>query len=80
MELREIRETEYTEAFALAWEVFLAFEAPEYDEQGVKEFYRSIHDRQYVEQLQCYGAFFGGQLVGMIATRNDGNHVAAFLV
>ena len=80
MELREIRETEYTEALDLAWEVFLAYEAPDYDEQGVQEFYRSIHDPQYVGQLQCYGAFLDGQLAGMIATRNGGEHIALFFV
>lgn len=80
MELREIREKEYTEALAIAWEVFLAYEAPDYDEQGVQEFYRSIHDPQYVGQLQCYGAFLDGQIVGMIATRNDGDHIALFFV
>ena len=80
MELRRLQQTEYASALELAWKVFLEYEAPDYDEQGVKEFNKSIHDPQYVGQLQCYAAFHDGQVVGMIATRNEGNHIALFFV
>lgn len=64
----------------LAWEVFMQFEAPEYSDEGINEFYRSIHDDDYVSRLRVFGALSGNELVGMIATRNEGTHIALFFV
>ncbi|MFQ7550813.1 MAG: GNAT family N-acetyltransferase [Blautia marasmi] len=38
---------------------------PRTTEQGTAEFYRSIHDKQYLETLRLYGAFFKDDLVGI---------------
>lgn len=78
MVYRELYETETEKALDLVWNVFLEFEAPDYSEQGTAEFYRSIHDKQYLETLRLYGAFFKDALVGIIATRCGGNHIALF--
>lgn len=67
-------------ALSLVWNVFLEFEAPEYSENGVKEFYKSIHDEDYLKQLCMYGAFLDGKLIGVIATRNEKSHIALFFV
>ena len=67
-------------ALPLVWNVFLKFEAPEYLEEGVKEFYKSIHDEAYLQQLCMYGAFLDEKLVGIIATRNEKSHIALFFV
>lgn len=68
------------EALSLVWDVFLEFEAPEYSEAGVNEFYKSIHDEAYLQQLCMYGAFLDDKLAGVIATRNEGSHIALFFV
>lgn len=80
MVYRELYETETEKALDLVWNVFLEFEAPDYSEHGTAEFYRSIHDKQYLETLRLYGAFFKDVLVGIIATRCGGNHIALFFV
>ena len=67
-------------ALSLVWSVFLEFEAPDYSEEGVQEFYKSIHDENYLQQLCMYGAFLEGKLVGVIATRSEGSHIALFFV
>ena len=67
-------------ALSLVWNVFLEFEAPEYSEDGVKEFYKSIHEEAYLQQLCMYGAFLDGKLAGVIATRNEKSHIALFFV
>ena len=67
-------------ALLLVWSVFLEFEAPEYSEDGIKEFYKSIHDEAYLQELSMYGAFLEDKLVGVIATRNEKSHIALFFV
>lgn len=67
-------------ALELVWEVFGQFEAPEYSQQGVEAFRQSIQDEAYLRQLVCYGAFVEEMLVGVMATRNQGTHIALFFV
>lgn len=50
------------------------------NKEGVKEFHKSIHDEGYLSRLCMYGAFKGDKLVGVIATRSEGTHVALFFV
>ena len=67
-------------ALQLVWEVFQEFESPDYTQEGINEFYKSIHDENYISMLTMYGAFLNGELVGVIATRNNGRHIALFFV
>ena len=67
-------------ALQLVWEVFQEFESPDYTQEGINEFYKSIHDENYISMLTMYGAFLSGELVGVIATRNNGRHIALFFV
>ena len=67
-------------ALQLAWEVFQEFESPDYTQEGINEFYKTIHDENYISMLTMYGAFLSGELVGVIATRNNGRHIALFFV
>ncbi|HEX3018316.1 MAG TPA: GNAT family N-acetyltransferase [Caproicibacter sp.] len=80
MVIRKLNNDEIKSALDLAWNVFLKFEAPDYSQDGVDEFNRSIHDPQYLNMLQLYGAFDGKKIVGMIATRSSGKHIALFFV
>lgn len=80
MQIRELYVNEMDKAIDLVWHVFLEFEAPDYSEQGVKEFWNSIHDEEYLNKLRIYGAFEDEQILGMIATRNEGGHIALFFV
>lgn len=80
MTIRELKDNEVEMALALAWRIFLKFEAHEYSKEGVYEFYRSIHSPSYVKALRVYGAFQEESLVGMIASRNEGRHIALFFV
>lgn len=78
--IRKLNQEELTEALSLVWRVFNEFEAPDYTKKGMEEFYKSIHDRSYLLKLCIYGAFMENQLVGVIATRNEGTHIALFFV
>ncbi len=67
-------------ALSLVWDVFLEFEAPDYSENGITEFYKSIHNEAYLQQLCVYGAYLNDILAGVTATRKGGTHIALFFV
>lgn len=78
--IRKIEKTAFDEAIALVWRVFKEYEAPDYTQQGIDEFYKSIHDKNFLSMLSVFGAFVNKKLVGVIATRNMGTHIALFFV
>lgn len=80
MNIKKIDKNNTKEALLLVRRVFSTFEAPDYSEEGVEEFYRSISDKNYLAQLTMYGAFNKNQLTGVIASRNSGSHIALFFV
>jgi GNAT superfamily N-acetyltransferase len=77
---RELQPEEYGAALELAWQVFQRFEAPDYSTEGIESFQKSIGDPAFLTIIRCYGAFDGEHLVGMIATRSEGAHIALFFV
>lgn len=80
MTIRKLTPEEYQPALELVWRVFLEFESPDYTQEGIDEFYSSIHDKDYLSMLTVYGAYVSGVLAGVIATRSLGGHVALFFV
>lgn len=78
--IREIEQKEIESTLCLVWRVFREYEAPDYTKEGVEEFYKSIHDKSYLSKLCLYGAFVQKELVGVIATRSEGTHIALFFV
>lgn len=78
--IRKLGKEDTESALRVVTEVFDKYEAPDYTEQGAQEFYKSIHDPDYLSQLIIYGAYDGEKLVGVIATRSGGTHVALFFV
>ena len=78
--IRKLEGIETKTALNLVYKVFMEYEAPDYSEEGVEEFYKSIHDKGYLSKLCLYGAFALEKLIGVIATRNEGTHIALFFV
>lgn len=79
MEIRKILKEEMKNALDLVWKVFLEYEAPDYTEEGIEEFKKSINDMDWVNAREFYGAFNKNQLLGVIATK-DISHIALFFV
>lgn len=80
MEIRKILKEEMPEALKLVWEVFMEFEAPDYTEEGIKEFKKTIDDVSWVEARDFYGAYDErNKILGVIATK-DTTHIALFFV
>ena len=68
-------------ALNLVFRVFLAFEAPDYCEQGIDTFRSFLQNEEELAKLRFYGAYEAGALIGVLATRGeDGSHIALFFV
>ena len=78
--IREIEKEEYPDTINLVYDVFSKYEAPNYTKEGAEEFFKTINDEKFISSLKIYGAFVEDDLAGMIATRNNGEHIALFFV
>ena len=81
MEIRALLPSEQGEALELALAVFAEYEGPIYPPEGTASFQKSLSDPDYLGMLhRFYGAWEDGKLVGMLATREEGRHIALFFV
>ena len=78
--IKKLTRQELIDALPLVWKVFCEYEAINYPEKGKKAFYESIYSKEYIDMLEPYGAYVNEKLVGIIATRNEGKHIALFFV
>jgi len=80
MLIKKLTMSEITQALPLIWSVFTEFEASSYPKVSQNAFWEAIHSKEYLESLSAYGAFENNQLIGILATRNEGEHIALFFV
>ena len=78
--IKKLNKSQFDAALTLVWEVFLRFEAPDYSREGIEEFHKTICNEDYLRSLTMFGAFIKGSLVGVIATREIGQHITLFFV
>lgn len=75
--IRKINKNEVKQAIALAYEVFMQFEAPDYSPEGVETFKRDvIENHEYIEKCELgicpiYAAFHGDKIVGIIGMKSE---------
>ena len=80
LKIRKIAKEEMNDALNLVWKVFLKYEAPDYNEEGIREFKKTIEDKAWIHEREFYGAFDGSnKILGVIATK-DKTHIALFFV
>ncbi len=81
MEIRPISNRNLSDAVKLVADVFMKFEAPDYSEEGVRAFFdTALNNPEFLSRLAVLGAYTDEKLVGIIATRNEGEHIALFFV
>jgi len=83
-DIRYLREEEWDTAMALAWKVFLRYEAGEYAEEGIHSFLDLITDQRLKKlflmgEYPVYAAFLKNEMVGMISLRSV-NHISLLFV
>lgn len=80
MEVRKVKKEEMSETLKLVWETFLKYEAPDYTEEGIREFKKTIDDISWIEAKDFYGIYDeNNSILGTIATK-DISHIALFFV
>lgn len=80
MRIKALSRKEINKGLPFIWDVFLEYETVNYSEKRKQAFWDAIHSEEYLAQLKAYGAFENKEIVGIIATRNEGSHVALFFV
>lgn len=79
--IRKISKNETKDALELVLKVFMQYEAPDYSDEGVETFKRTaIYNKEYIGSITMYGAYDDNKILGVIATRNNGSHIALFFV
>ena len=79
--VRKITSDEVASAMRLALEVFMQFEAPDYDPSGVETFKRDIVENpEFLENARqgicpIYGAFDGEEIVALMGMRSSKTHI-----
>lgn len=80
MHIKKLNRKEIQDSLSLVWKVFCEYEAVHYPESGKQAFWDAIHSEDYIEMLTAYGAYADNELLGIIAVRDDGKHLALFFV
>lgn len=79
--IRKITAAETDEALALALEVFMQFEAPDYKPEGTAAFKRDIiENEEYIQNCRqgicpIYSAFDGERIIGIMGMRPNKTHI-----
>ena len=79
--IRKINSDEVTEALALALEVFMQFEAPDYAPEGIATFKRDIiENEEFIVRCKqginpIYAAFDDNKIIGIMGMRSNKTHI-----
>ena len=79
MEIRKVDSLD-SKVLGLIRRTFLRFEAPDYTEEGINTFFAFIYNFEQMKQLNMFGAFFMGELVGDIGVKQHFSHICLFFV
>lgn len=82
--VRPAHRNEWDDAMALAWRVFMQFEARDYSPEGIESFQDFITDsilyRMFLMgQYQLFAAYDNERMIGMISLRNE-THISLLFV
>lgn len=81
MRIEPISNRNLDDAVDLIRDVFMEFEAPDYSDEGVQAFFdTALYNGSFMDNLIIYGAYDEKKICGVIATRNNGSHIALFFV
>ena len=79
--IRRMNSDETEEAIALAWEVFLEFEAPDYSPEGTEAFkIDCVENESFLSKCRqgiypVYAAFDGDKMIGIMGMRQNRTHI-----
>lgn len=79
LKIKRLAKKDIPQALKLTLDVFMEFEAPEYSEEGIEEFCKTLEDESFVGKLKFYGAYMNDELSGVLAMREP-QHISLFFV
>ena len=78
--IESISKKHHEAAINLVLSVFMQYEACDYSKEGINTFKAFISNPESTDSLEFNGAYINNEIIGVIATRNNGNHIALFFV
>lgn len=80
MNIRQLNNREYNEAVELSLKVFMECGTTDFDDSGLNTFKDFIYNKSLMNELTIFGAFDDSELVGIIGTKNKGQHISLFFI
>lgn len=80
MNIRQLNNGEYNEAVELSLKVFMECGATDFDDSGLNTFKDFIYNKSLMNELTIFGAFDDSELIGIIGTKNKGQHISLFFI
>ncbi|MFS2417947.1 GNAT family N-acetyltransferase [Phocaeicola dorei] len=80
IEIKKISSSEYKDAMLVAKQVFLDCCYKDYNQEGLENFNKFITDKEQISTLNIHCAILEGKIIGLIATKNKGQHISLFFV
>lgn len=80
MNIRQLNNREYYEAVELSLKVFMECGTTDFDDSGLNTFKDFIYNKSLMNELTIFGAFDDSELIGIIGTKNKGQHISLFFI
>lgn len=80
MNIRQLNNREYNEAVELSLKVFMECGTTDFDDSGLNTFKNFIYNKSLMNELTIFGAFDDSELIGIIGTKNKGQHISLFFI
>lgn len=80
MNIRQLNNREYNEAVELSLKVFMECGTTDFDDSGLNTFKDFIYNQSLMNELTIFGAFDDSELIGIIGTKNKGQHISLFFI
>lgn len=78
--IRKLQKDEFSQAADLSLDVFMQFGQEDFNEQGLQTFKSFVYSKELMDELVIYGAFQEGQLIGVLGTKRQGEHISLFFI
>lgn len=80
MNIRQLNKQEYGDAIELSLKVFMECGTNDFDNNGLNAFKDFIYNESLMNELAIFGAFDDNELIGIIGTKNNGQHISLFFI
>lgn len=77
--IRKLTTAEYNNAANLSYQVYMECGNNDLIQAGIEAFKRFIYDISLMAELDIYGAFDNGRLIGIIGIHREKQHISLFL-